>query len=776
LKTTGLRAQYRAMLPSRKSLVLAALFLPLALTPCLAFSQSGGDLSPASVLKSMENVADWQLANPSTNRPTDWTEGTLDTGIMALGGISGDPKYLDAMVRMGEANQWRPGAKLYDTDDQCVGQTYAELYLRHYESAMIAPIRSTFDLILEHPSDSASLEYKRDRGQREKSRERWSWVDSLFMGPPTWLRVYAATRDPRYLDFAVTNWWPTSDYLYDKTDHLFYRDNNYFTKRESNGQKVFWARGNGWAIAALVRVLQYLPANHPVRDRFIAQFREMADRIVGLQQDDGLWRASLLDTQDYPLGETSGSGFFTYGLAWGVNQGLLDRAKFQPAVEKAWRGLAGCVDASGKLTHVQPGGADPRTFKEDNTQDFGVGGFLLAGSEVYRMMVLSAGPSVRVNVHNPAAFARQNETIELDSHALDTRLGIADGAPLAVMDGVSSRVLDSQAYASDPAQAPDKLLFQADLAPGETRDYVVLPAAALAAIPKPMLKTYARLVTERMNDMAWESDRIAHRMYQLALIKGEGTISSGIDVWTKRTRNLVVDEWYKRGDYHVDHGDGMDDYRVGGSRGCGGLGIWDGKRLYVSLNFNHGRVLCTGPIRSEFELTYDPWDAGGRKVSEVKRISIDAGSNFSRAQSLLTTDDPSPLGVGVGLAQRPAEGVLEEDQQAGWVAYWQVPDGEKGNIGCAFVVPTGIEEFVAEKNSLPQMTQAQIDKPNIEGAPAVANLLAITKAVPGKPFVYYVGAGWSKSGDFPDAQAWQACARNFAARLHQPLQVDLAAP
>jgi unsaturated rhamnogalacturonyl hydrolase len=780
LKTVCFTGHYPRMSPSLKLITFNGVLLLLLTAPPASIAQPGtpatdvsAAVEPAAVLKTMERTADWQLTNAYPGRPTAWIMGAFYTGLMSLSGVSGDPTFLDATMRMAEASQWKPGSRLYDADDHCIGQTYAELYLRYGEDYMIAPLRATFDDILDHPSDVTSLEFTKPQA---RARQHWSWCDSLFMAPPAWMRLYAATRDTRYLDFAVSNWWQTSDYLYDKSEHLFFRDSTFFDKREANGKKVFWGRGNGWVMAGLVRVLQFLPDNHPSRDRFVAQFREMADRVLALQQDDGLWRASLLDPQSYPLKETSGSGFFTYALAWGVNQGILDKTVFEPAVEKGWRAIANSVQADGKLIHVQPVGSDPRSFDENSCEPYGIGALLLAGTELYRMEALKAGPSVRVTVHNPGSHARLNETVELNCKALAGLLKTADASNMVVMDGALSRILDSQPYASDPSQAPDKLLFQADLAPGETRSYLILASAALPAAPHPIVKTYARLITERMNDMAWESDHIAHRMYQLALIKGEGTVSSGVDVWSKRTRSLVVDNWYKGGDYHVDHGEGMDDYRVGRSRGCGGLGIWDGRKLHVSINFNTGRVLTTGPIRSEFELTYDIWDAGGRKVSEVKRISIDAGSNFSRARSIFTCDDSSPLGIGIGIAQRPVPGILEEDQQAGWVAFWQPPDGDKGSIGCAVVVPGGIEEFVTEKESLPVMTQADLDKPSNEGAPAVANLLSITKAIPGKPLVYYFGAGWVKSGDFPDAKAWQSCVRSFAERLREPLQVEFSSP
>jgi len=340
------------------------------------------ELTRAAILNAMERVADWQLAHPSTHKPTDWTQGALYAGMMALGNISPDPKYFEAMVKMGESNQWRLGPRKYHADDHCVGQTYAELCLRQHENRMIEPMRRQFDDILANPSAAQSLEFKQPGG---KASEVWSWCDSLFMGPPAWARLTAATGDPRYLDFAVTNWWRTSDYLYDQDEHLFFRDSTYFEKREANGKKVFWSRGNGWVMGGLARMLQFLPDHHPSRARFVRQFCEMADKILTCQQDDGLWRSSLLDPASYPLKETSGSGFYTCALAWGVNQGLLDRAKFGPAVEKAWRALTACVAEDGRLTHVQPIGADPKQFDENATEVYGVGAYLLAGSELYRM-------------------------------------------------------------------------------------------------------------------------------------------------------------------------------------------------------------------------------------------------------------------------------------------------------------------------------------------------------------------------------------------------------
>ena len=161
------------------------------------------DIKPLPVLAAMQRVADWQLAHPATNATTGWIQAAGEAGLMALAGISGDAKYRDAMRAMGETNDWQLGKLLYDADDHCVGQTYAELYLLFRQPNMIAPLRGKFDAVLAKPSAVRSLAFTKPLGQ---ARENWSWCDSLFMGPPTWVRLYAATGDEKYLNFAVTNW------------------------------------------------------------------------------------------------------------------------------------------------------------------------------------------------------------------------------------------------------------------------------------------------------------------------------------------------------------------------------------------------------------------------------------------------------------------------------------------------------------------------------------------------------------------------------------------
>ena len=356
----------------------------LGFVSLFAFSSCVAPVAPdrAAVLATMERVADWQLEHPSKQPRDGWVQGAGDAGMMALAGLSPSPRFDEAMMRMGAANAWQPARRVYHADDQCVIQTYAELYLRHRDPAMLAPAIARFDFILAHPKDD-NLDF--DAKKNPDRLDRWSWCDSLFMAPPAWIRLWAATGKPAYLDYLIEKWWKTSDYLYDRDEHLYFRDSSYFEKREANGKKIFWARGNGWVMGGLVRVLQFLPADHPARPRFERQFREMAARLISLQQDDGFWRSSLLDPANYPAKEESGTGFYCYALAWGVNHGLIDRAAGLPAVLKAWQALGSCVRPDGKLIHVQPIGADPKKFDENSTEPYGVGAFLLAGSEIFRL-------------------------------------------------------------------------------------------------------------------------------------------------------------------------------------------------------------------------------------------------------------------------------------------------------------------------------------------------------------------------------------------------------
>ncbi|HTZ56755.1 MAG TPA: glycoside hydrolase family 88 protein [Acidobacteriaceae bacterium] len=333
------------------------------------------DLSPRltrkNVVHAIEKVADWQLAEAQPRFNQDWTFAALYVGFMAVPKAASGNKYQAAMLEMGRKFDWQPGPRVAHADDAAVGQTYLDLYFRYHDPAMMAPIRERMDKVMALPDDP--------------QKPLWWWCDALFMAPPVLSKLRLATREMKYLNFMDHEWWITSRLLYSPANHLYFRDASYLDKHQANGKSIFWSRGNGWVFAALARVLQEMPADYPSRPRYVAQFKEMAEELATLQGADGLWRPGLLDPAAYPLPEVSGSAFFTFGFAWGINHGVLERAKYQPIVEKAWSGLLSHIYQDGRLGCIQPIGAAPGDYQAATSYVFGTGAFLLAGSEVYRL-------------------------------------------------------------------------------------------------------------------------------------------------------------------------------------------------------------------------------------------------------------------------------------------------------------------------------------------------------------------------------------------------------
>jgi len=330
---------------------------------------------PEAVAKAMRKVADWQLQRSQPYFDRIWTWSALYTGFMAASGELGDVKYRDAMQAMGTKFDWQLLSHFPNADDQSVAQTYLELYLIDKDRAKITPTQSELDAILASPRTSIV----------PGKEIAWWWCDALFMAPPVWARMYAATGNRKYIDYLDEEWAKTSDRLYDAKEHLYARDSGYLTRTEANGKKMFWSRGNGWVMAGIIRTIRYLPKDDSARIKYIAQLKEMAARVAAIQSPDGLWRAGLLDPNDYDLPEVSGSAFFTFALAAGVNDGLLDAKVYRPVVEKAWAGLLHHVYADGRLGCIQQTGAEPQPFKASASYTYGVGAFLLAGSEIHRM-------------------------------------------------------------------------------------------------------------------------------------------------------------------------------------------------------------------------------------------------------------------------------------------------------------------------------------------------------------------------------------------------------
>ena len=358
--------------------VWASVTSPAVAQPTQPPAFSAG-LTRAAVRRVMTAAADWQLAHPSDHAPYDWTVAAFYTGVMALSDLSDSPKYYDAMKGIGERNQWRPGLRPGLADDYAVIATYARIFQREQDRRILAPALALFDFLVTLPYNEPLT-----WGNGIETRE-WAWCDALFMAPPALAAVTTATGDGKYLDLANRLWWKTTDYLYDKSEHLYFRDSRFFDQREPNGKKVFWSRGNGWVFAGMARLMNELPADHPDRARYVTLFREMAEKILAVQGEDGYWRASLLDPHSRPNPETSGTGFFVFGLAWGINHGVLDRGRYERAVTRGWSAMVKAVHPDGMLGWVQRIGDQPGATTANTTEVYGVGALLLAGSEVYTL-------------------------------------------------------------------------------------------------------------------------------------------------------------------------------------------------------------------------------------------------------------------------------------------------------------------------------------------------------------------------------------------------------
>jgi unsaturated rhamnogalacturonyl hydrolase len=325
-------------------------------------------LKPADVKLAIKRVADWQLAKVASTPSHDWTFATLYAGFISASTTLKDPRYANEVQHIGEQFNWSLGKRQTHADDQAIGQSYVALYRLNHDPARIAPMREQFDRVMLLPDDPA--------------KPLWWWCDALFMAPPAWAGLSTITGDPKYTTYMDHEWHITSDLLWDKDENLFFRDATYFAKREKNGKKIFWSRGNGWVMGGLARTIDELPANDPRRAFYIDKFKLMAEKIASLQGDNGLWGPGLLDAADYPLPENSGSAFFVYAFAWGINHHILDQKKYGPALAKGWKGLVSHIYQDGRLGCIQPIGAAPGAYVPGSSYVFGTGAFLLAGSEV----------------------------------------------------------------------------------------------------------------------------------------------------------------------------------------------------------------------------------------------------------------------------------------------------------------------------------------------------------------------------------------------------------
>ncbi|MDB5249742.1 MAG: glycoside hydrolase family 88 protein [Segetibacter sp.] len=317
-------------------------------------------------------------------RPSNiWTRAVYYEGLMALYNIDKQQEYYDYAVQWGEKHKWglRNGVNNRNADDQACGQTYIDLYLIDKKPERIKDIKASVDLMV----------------NSDKSDD-WNWIDAIQMAMPVFTQLGVLYKDTSYFSkmydlYSFAKYKHGEKGLYNPADHLWWRDKDFDPPyKEPNGEDCYWSRGNGWVIAALVRTLQLLPKKDPHYHEYLQDFKDMCAALVPLQRADGFWNVSLHDSTHFGGKETSGTALFTYGFAWGIGKGLLDKKTYRPIIVKAWNAMVkDAVHANGFLGYVQGTGKEPKdgqpvTYTSTpDFEDYGLGCFLLAGTEVYKL-------------------------------------------------------------------------------------------------------------------------------------------------------------------------------------------------------------------------------------------------------------------------------------------------------------------------------------------------------------------------------------------------------
>lgn len=678
--------------------------------------------SRESTMAAVEYVASSQIAAMAaeplalstgsnlTQMSSNWVAATFYVGASRLARVSDDTRTLRFLSAVADHYNYsvrgaRSGKTMLNADDIAIGDLYEELYARRAQEGVLMPLRQRLDWqvpYLARAEDTPALV--------------WWWADALYMAPPVFARMTAITGDPKYLNAADKEWRRTAARLWVEDEKLFLRDERFKDEnhRDADGDRIYWSRANGWVMGGLVRWLESVPADFAGRAFYVDLFQKMAGRVSGLQQEDGLWRASLLDPEAYPEGETSGSVFHVYALAWGINHGLLDRDTYLPHVLKGWAGLNRHVLANGLVGAAQKTGDQPVSTDPEDVGLYASGTYILAGLEV-------------ASLNDPV------RSLPLAEPTRDTAEVIAattpvPPAPVTVVGAEEIRRRDAEMRATSAlSYNPSALNRPSTIEPLE-------PPPEDQQRPRAV----ARFAPDRLDDLLWENDRVAHRIYGPTLEAREAPSGSGIDVWAKRVRYPFMDRQLKFPNYHVDRGEGLDYYDVGRGRGAGGLGIWYDNKLWTSRNFSTYQIDKTGGDEARFSVTYRPWPVDVvRTVSERREFSLPLGSNFTRMTSTLTSNSDAPLIVAIGISKRSNDngrGFVTRDAAHGRLMFWEPENPEHGSLGIALAVdPATVEGFTDDAD----------------------NYLILVRVTPGQSFTYYMGSAWDRGLDFATRSAWE---------------------
>lgn len=358
--------------------------------------------TPANVKASINAAANWQQANMDnfesyiptflnrTVEPRGWVQGAYYLGLVRWAEATNNAKYRQFLVDHGKEQKWELGDRRYHADDHVIAQYYLYIYETQKNPEIIKPLLHEFDAILANqPTTSLDFEPRgkiRGEGYENDCQKRWCWSDALFMSPPVWFHLTKITGDDKYAAYAHQEFKAVTDYLFDEEYDLYFRDSRFFERRESDGKKIFWSRGNGWVYSGLTHIIDSLAANDSRRAYYIDLFKRMSKSLKALQADNGYWPVSLAAGDLYPVPESSGTAFFVSGFAWGINNNVLDKTEYLPTIKKGWNALLAAQKEDGMIGYVQQVGYAPDQVSPNQTQLYGAGAFLLAGTEMLELV------------------------------------------------------------------------------------------------------------------------------------------------------------------------------------------------------------------------------------------------------------------------------------------------------------------------------------------------------------------------------------------------------
>ena len=745
------------------TIAAALMFLPFQASA--AKSKKKQAPKPVPAIEIVQKVNDAYQATHSPEVRAFWDDAAYFTGNMEAYRLTGNARYLEYSDKWARHNKWSGATEkdqskwLYKQygesmqhvqfgDWQICFQTYLDMYRMNPDAYKIARAIEVMDYQV-----------------KNSATDYWWWADALYMVMPVYTKLYKVTGNEQYLDQLYANYKYADDLMWDKESHLYFRDGKYIypAHKTDLGKKDFWARGDGWVLAGLAKVLADIPADYKHRPFFVERFQQLAEAVAACQQKEGYWTRSILDPEQAVGPETSGTAFFTYGLLWGMNHGLLDKAKYQPVTDLAWKYLTTvALQADGTVGYVQPIGEKAikgQQLTAKNTANFGTGAMLLAACEKVRFDDASCAPAadaapVTVTVGNPSGMQRQ-EVVELDAASVFQRLGISGGRQFVVKNALGFEVPYQLTY-------DGKLLIEACVAPNGQATYTITKGE-----PSVFVNTcYGRMYPERVDDIAWENDRGAYRCYGPALQRS-GEDAFGNDVWVKNTPDLVVESRYhnelvNKLSYHVDRGYGLDCYKVGPTLGCGTPALIQGDNLVFPYCWKEYELLDNGPLRFTVRLKYNPSKYGNDdNVVENRILSIDKGSNFNKMTVWydgLTA--PADVASGVVIHTEDTESVVLGKNYVQYADPTDNPKGQNFQIYVAAIFPDGVDQ-----------TRKVMYQNPVRGN--AGHALGIKRGIKsGEKFTYYFGSSWSKY-DCRTQKEWQQRIDNFQSALGQKLEVGI---